>query len=597
MKQIVLLLSIALFSQKIFAQSVGVGTTSPNANAALHIVAPNNNQGVLIPSMSTEQRISEQFTANLSSQDNGLMVFDLTENRFFFWADGTWSPIISGAVNQILDVGEGLEINEQSLIINTGDTDSTNDITVTTAAGGSLVGTYPNPELAEGTVQTINLADLAVNGNKVADNTIGVEKLSGLADPTSGRNSVMITNNSNIPRWFQPEANQVLVTDNAGQITSRSEATFARETLALGEIYIGNNVGEAEPLDVSDIGNILVGNGTTLFKLDASGNGRLLVGNGTTLVSVDVMGDVSLDGTGTVQISADAIGTAEIADGTIASADLATQAVTTDKIALNAIQSDQILDESITLADLAPGSVNAEKILNGAITDGDINSGAGILVSKLEELNTGEIIFGNTNGLGEGIPTIGLLSGDASISANGILTLSSVGPGMGSYGGGGNFIESISLDVQGRVTAVTAGSPPSDSRLKENITELAYSPQKLHQLQAYSYQWKDSKMGEGRQIGLIAQEVEKVYPELVKERSDGYQGVLYQGLIPVLIEATKVQQDSLDVLSQENSLLQNRIKQLEENLNQYEEQLHRIETTIQKMVLKESPAVASPEAQ
>ncbi|MGB3586631.1 MAG: tail fiber domain-containing protein [Tunicatimonas sp.] len=648
MKQAVLLLVFPFFCQQILAQSVGVGTTSPNANAALHIVAPSNNQGVLIPSMNTEQRTDEQFTANLSAPDNGLLVFDLTENRFYYWSEADWIPVWSGDVNRVLAAGDGVAIDSQNQIVNTGDTDSTDDITINTTAGGVLQGMYPNPELAEEVVQTVNLADLMVVGSKVANNTLGVEKLSGLADPTSGRNSVMITSNSNAPRWFQPSANQVLVTDNTGQITSRSAETFVREDLALGEIYIGNNDGEAEPVDVSDIGNILVGNGTTLFKLDASGNGRLLVGNGTTLVSVDVMGDISLDGTGTTQIIADAVGTAEIADGSVASADLAIQAVTTDKIALNAVQSSQILDGTIILDDLADGSVNAAKIADGAITNGDINSGAAITVSKLEALNTGQIIFGNA-----GVPTIGTLTGDASINAFGNLTLNSLatidvnggtidntaigsttpstgnftsvtatdGSGIaalnadnltagtipdarlslvganGSFGGGTDVIQSMTVDAQGRVTAVAAGPSPSDLRLKENITELAYSPQKIYQLQAYNYQWKDAEMGAGNQIGLIAQEVEKIYPELVKERSDGYKGVVYQGLIPVLIEATKDQQSTLDSLNQQNASLQNQVTQLEKNLEQYKEQLNRLESAIQKITPGKSPTVTNPEAQ
>jgi len=648
LKQAVLLLVITFFCQQVLAQSVGVGTTSPNSNAALHIVAPNNNQGVLIPSMSTEQRTGAQFTANLSTQDNGLLVFDLTKNRFYYWTESGWVPVWSGDINRVLEAGDGVAISSQNQIVNTGDTDSTDDITISTAAGGVLLGTYPNPELAEGAVQTINLADLVVVGSKVANNTLGVEKLSGLVDPTSGRNSVMITSNSNAPRWFQPSANQVLVTDNAGQITSRSAETFVREDLALGEIYIGNNDGEAEPVDVSDIGNILVGNGTTLFKLDASGNGRLLVGNGTTLVSVDVMGDISLDGTGTAQINTGAVGTDEITDGSIASVDLAIQAVTTDKIASDAIQSSQILDGTIVLDDLADGSVNSAKIDNGAITNGDINSGAAVSVSKLEALTTGQIIFGNA-----GVPTVGTLVGDASIDASGNLILNTLatidvdggtiddtviggtvpstgnftsitatdGSGIlalnadnltsgtipdarlplvganGSFGGGADVIQSMTVDAQGRVTAVTAGPSPSDLRLKENITQLNYSSQKLAQLQAYNYHWKDNKMGEENQIGLIAQEVEKVYPELVKERSDGYKGVFYQGLIPVLIEATKDQQKKLDSLNQQNASLKTRVIQLEKNLERYEERLNRLEIAIHKMEPGESPTVTNPEAQ
>ncbi|MEM6843432.1 MAG: tail fiber domain-containing protein [Bacteroidota bacterium] len=648
-KQSILLLGITLFSQQLLAQSVGVGTTSPNNNAALHIVAPNNNQGILIPSMSLEQRTDVSFINNLSSQDNGLIVYDLTENRFYYWIDEGWVQVLSGAINRILEAGTGIAINEQSQIVNIGDADSTNDITTSTIAGGVLAGNYPNPQLAEGAVETTNLADLAVTGAKVADNAVGVEKLSGLTDPTSGRNSLLITSNSNIPRWFQPSINQVLVTDNAGQITSRPETEFERENLPTGHIYVGDD-NQATPVDASGNGRILVGDGGTLVSLDASGNGRVLVGNGTSLVSVDVMGDITIDGTGATQINADAVGANEIADGSVATAELAIQAVTTDKIAQNAVQSAQILDASITTDDLANGIIDSDKLADGAITNNDINSGAEIMVSKLEPLGTGQIIFGTA----DGTPTIGSLSGDASINASGELTLgttstididggtidnASIGsttPATGSFtsliatdgsmvaalnasnltsgtiadarlptlitagttGGGGNFIESITVDAQGRVTAVMANSvPPSDIRLKENIVQLAYSPQNLNQLKAYQYQWKDNKMGQGNQIGLLAQEVEKVYPELVKERLDGYKGVLYQGFIPILIEATKAQQDSLVSLQKENTGLQQQVLQLNGKLQRYEQRLSQLEKIIQKAIVSEPPSVVKSEAQ
>jgi len=58
-------------------------------------------------------------------------------------------------------------------------------------------------------------------------------------------------------------------------------------------------------------------------------------------------------------------------------------------------------------------------------------------------------------------------------------------------------------------------------------------------------------MYDAEHIGLIAQEVQEVYPELVKEDQSGYLGVNYTGLIPVLIEAIKEQQATIDDLIKE----------------------------------------------
>ena len=49
-------------------------------------------------------------------------------------------------------------------------------------------------------------------------------------------------------------------------------------------------------------------------------------------------------------------------------------------------------------------------------------------------------------------------------------------------------------------------------------------------------------------LGIIAQDVQKVIPEIVKERKDGYLAVQYDQLVPVLIEAVKDQQKQIDEL-------------------------------------------------
>ena len=53
---------------------------------------------------------------------------------------------------------------------------------------------------------------------------------------------------------------------------------------------------------------------------------------------------------------------------------------------------------------------------------------------------------------------------------------------------------------------------------------------------------------EGKQIGVIAQEVEEIYPELVTTDADGFKSVDYTKLAPVLIEAIKEQQKQIDEL-------------------------------------------------
>ncbi|GAM10206.1 hypothetical protein OR1_02494 [Geobacter sp. OR-1] len=74
---------------------------------------------------------------------------------------------------------------------------------------------------------------------------------------------------------------------------------------------------------------------------------------------------------------------------------------------------------------------------------------------------------------------------------------------------------------------------------------------KVLSLQGKSYEWQRDQFPvenfpEGRVTGVIAQEIEKVLPELVGTRKDGYKGVAYQEIVPVLIEAVKEQQKIID---------------------------------------------------
>jgi len=90
----------------------------------------------------------------------------------------------------------------------------------------------------------------------------------------------------------------------------------------------------------------------------------------------------------------------------------------------------------------------------------------------------------------------------------------------------------------------------SDINLKENITKLINPLEKLTQLGGYEYDWKQEYLDNNQHkehpdlikkhdIGVIAQEVEKVLPEAVITRKDGTLAVNYEKLIPLLIEAIK----------------------------------------------------------
>ena len=78
----------------------------------------------------------------------------------------------------------------------------------------------------------------------------------------------------------------------------------------------------------------------------------------------------------------------------------------------------------------------------------------------------------------------------------------------------------------------------SDERLKDNITPIENSLDKVGQLKGYEFDWNDKQdVYKGHDVGVIAQEVEKVVPELVQTRNDGYKAVKYEKVVPLLINA------------------------------------------------------------
>ena len=83
----------------------------------------------------------------------------------------------------------------------------------------------------------------------------------------------------------------------------------------------------------------------------------------------------------------------------------------------------------------------------------------------------------------------------------------------------------------------------SDARLKSNIVSLGSTLPKLLQIDGKSYEMKGKQ-----KIGVLAQEIQEVFPELVSEDDNDMLAVNYQGLIPVLINALKEQEDKISRL-------------------------------------------------
>jgi hypothetical protein len=108
------------------------------------------------------------------------------------------------------------------------------------------------------------------------------------------------------------------------------------------------------------------------------------------------------------------------------------------------------------------------------------------------------------------------------------------------------------LDVQGNISYTGTLTPPaSDLRLKTNISSLPDTLSKVLKLRPVTFNWKDSSRGTDTQIGLIAQDVAPLFPEVISTNPEsGYLGVDYGALVPPLIKATQEQQAIINKLEQ-----------------------------------------------
>ncbi len=95
----------------------------------------------------------------------------------------------------------------------------------------------------------------------------------------------------------------------------------------------------------------------------------------------------------------------------------------------------------------------------------------------------------------------------------------------------------------------------SDLHLKENVKTISKPLEALEKIRGVTWTWKNKELGElTAPMGIIAQDVEKIYPQLIKEEN-GTKKVQYNGLIGPLIEATKELNHKIELLKKQNSVL------------------------------------------
>lgn len=139
----------------------------------------------------------------------------------------------------------------------------------------------------------------------------------------------------------------------------------------------------------------------------------------------------------------------------------------------------------------------------------------------------------------------------------------------------------------------------SDKRLKSNIDYFSNGYlDKINQLKPAQYYYKRLKHHPNKSIGFIAQEVQEVFPELVRElatdnkKGEKYLGVIYKSFIPILVKGMQEQQTIIEDINTQNEQLQNTINRLDADNQQLNQRLKALENSLTQQ--QTSPQMTTP---
>ena len=359
---------------------------------------------------------------------------------------------------------------------------------------------------------TLEAPSYTLNGNPLVDVTILQWNYA-----SNGTDMYRLQGNIGIGTSVFTEKLTVLGNVSAGQfistVTSGTAPLTVTSTTQVSNLNASLLAGKSAPT-----GDIVGTTGTQTLTNKTLTSPRITsIINGTFTSTIPSVNGtlVSTGSTGTVTSNM-------IADLNIVNADVAVGAgITYGKLSLT---------NSIVNADVSVGAgITYGKLsLTGFITNADIATGAGISVSKLS-VNT---ISGITLGSNLATLTFGTYLTGTSYNGSTAVTIATNATSANTAStivardGSGDF-------TAGTITATDFNST-SDIKLKENIKTVENSLNTLTQLRGVSFDWKETGKGS---YGVIAQELEEILPDLVKNGE--VKSVNYNGLIGVLIEAVK----------------------------------------------------------
>lgn len=210
--------------------------------------------------------------------------------------------------------------------------------------------------------------------------------------------------------------------------------------------------------------------------------------------------------------------------------------VSADAVALNTGSTHFTNGARVTVANWVSGEVS-------------INPSTGVASLVIPTLSRASNILGTANQvIVSGVTATGAFTASLSlpqdIATTSNVRFGSLGIGVAASGTSGR------IDAANDIVAYSS----SDRRFKENIKPIPNALTKILRIGGYEFDWISNVElhgHEGHDVGVIAQEIEEILPELVQTRESGYKAVKYDKLVALLIEGMKEQQIQIDNLKSE----------------------------------------------
>ena len=453
----------------------------------------------------------------------------ISENEVVSFAAGTSMTVGYSATNNVITFNHA-DTSNIANVDNTG-TNFIQDMTFDTHGHVQSV-TSAGFSLGNGTL-TMNTSGGGLSGsqtftaNQTGNNTFTV----ALNSSTAASNSTIVQRTSGgyiYANYFNTSPNDVSSGITKVCVETGNDGFIRHGTAAAVRSFINVANGATNTTNPNNA-TITVSGGTSIDVTSGSFTTDASVNKTITINHADTSTQGSVNNTGRTYIQDIELDT----HGHITSITSASESVTnTDTITQIREDSGSYRTGNITLQSGSNVSITEPStgVFNIASSFTDTNTtysaGTGLTLSGTQFNVNGS--FGAVN-----IQTTGNINGSTISGNNGNF-------GSGYYSGGlivgaTSGYTSNTIRCTGDVVAYYS----SDERLKDNITPIENSLEKVGQLKGYEFDWNDKQeVYEGHDVGVIAQEVEKVVPEIVETREhDGYKAVKYEKLVPLLINA------------------------------------------------------------